>query len=78
MEKASIDDKRCLKETFESEFELSTKKNPAKYIDKLLEVQDELRRQHGYIKTDEDVVDQVMKVVSKKYDPVVFQIMTER
>ena len=41
--KNSTDDKRRLKEMFESEHELSSKKNPAKYIDKLVEIQKDLK-----------------------------------
>jgi hypothetical protein len=74
----SADDKRRLKELFESEQELSSRKNPAKYIDKLIQVQKELRSKYNYQKNDEDVIDQVLKVVNDKFEGVVDQIMKDR
>ena len=76
--KFSTDDERRLKEMFESEQELGSKKNPAKYIDKLIQVRNELDDKYGYVETDIDVIDQVIKVVGKKYDHVVDQIMKDR
>jgi hypothetical protein len=73
----SADDKRRLKELFESEQELSSRKNPAKYIDKLVQVQKELRSKYNYQKNDEDVIDQVLKVVNDKFEGVVDQIMED-
>ena len=47
--KHSADDRRRLKEMFETEHELNNKKNPAKYIDKLVEIQKELETKYEYI-----------------------------
>jgi hypothetical protein len=67
-----------LKELFESDQELSSRKNPEKYIDKLVQVQKELRSKYNYQKNDEDVIDQVLKVVNDKFEGVVDQIMKDR
>ena len=76
--KKSSDDKRRLKEMFESEHQLRPKTNPAKYIDKLVEIQKELRLKYNYEKTDEDIIDQVIKVVNDKYEFLIDQIIKDR
>ena len=57
---------------------MRAKTNPAKYIDKLVEIQKELRLKYEYEKTDEDIVDQVIKVVNDKYEFLIDQIIKDR
>ncbi len=70
--------KRLLKAEFESEKELDKKKNPAKYIDKLKNIQSILKEKYNYIRDDDDIVDQVMKVVGREYDPICHEIKSRR
>ena len=76
--KTSMDDRRRLKEFFESEQELSGRVNPSKYIDKLIIVKDELKEKYSYVRTDEDIIDQVIKVVNEDYSFLVEQIKSDR
>ena len=76
--KSSWDDRRRLKEVFESEAELGKQVNPAEYIDKLKEVRAELKSKYDYEKTDEDIIDQVIKVVNNNYQFIIEQIKSDR
>lgn len=76
--KTSMDDRRRLKEFFESQQELSDRVNPSKYIDKLIMVKDELKVKYSYEQNDEDIIDQVLKVVNENHSFLVEQIKSDR
>ena len=52
-----------LLDTFESVFNLGTKKDPVKYIDDLISLQHKLQEKYNYIKTDKDIVNKVLKAL---------------
>ena len=66
-----------MKECFEADLDLGNK-NPAKYIAKLEEVRQDLRTKYSYERTDEDIIDQVIKVVGKEYEYTIEEIKSDR
>ena len=57
-----------LKEQFESGEKLTKGINPGKYMERLINIRDELSEKYQYIKTDQDVLDQIIKVLNSNYD----------
>ena len=66
--KVSLGNKAQLKKEFEMDEILPKKKNPAKYLDKLIDLRDELEDKYNYKKSDEDIVDQMLKVLGNEWD----------
>ena len=66
--KISPANEALLKEVFESSTKLGKTINPAKYIDKLVDIKNELYDKYQYVKTDKDVVDQVIRVLPQEYE----------
>jgi hypothetical protein len=66
--KISAADEASLKAAFESDEKLGENINPSKYIDKLIDIKDELFEKYEYVKTERDIVDQVLKVLTKDYE----------
>ena len=68
--KVTSGNRTSLKNVFESDEKLPRNVNPSKYVDKLIDVRDELKDKYNYDKNDEDIVDQMLKVLGKDYDYV--------
>ena len=66
--KVSPGNKTKLKNLFEKDKTLDKRKNPAKYLDGLIDVRDELKDKCNCMKTDEDIVDQMLKVLSSEWN----------
>ena len=65
--KVSASNEGLLKESFESGEKLGKKINPAKYLIKLITIRDTLQDKYQYNKTDQDILDQMMKVLNDNY-----------
>ena len=66
--KITSGNRRQLKAAFETDFKFPKNSNPARYMDKLIDMQLELQTKYNCIKTDEDIIDQILKVLAK--DPI--------
>ena len=77
LDKKTADEKRRLKELFESGRELPIRENPAEHLDKLIEYRDQLVEEYECTISDEDVVDQLLRVVNDRYEHIGDQIKQE-
>ena len=57
-----------IKEEFESSTKLTKTENLAKYLEKLITIKDILKEDLGHEKTDQDILDQLIKVLNSDYD----------
>jgi hypothetical protein len=53
-------------------------KSPAKYIDRLKDIQFELKDKYNYVRDEEDIIDQVVKVLGNSYPHIKNDICTRR
>ena len=58
---------RCLKEEFKLEDKLKDDENPRRYMKNLIKVRRILSEDYDYHKTDQDILDQMIKVLNKDY-----------
>ena len=65
--KTSAGNKRTLKSNFENDFKFPKGASPSKHIDTLMDIKEELKETCQCVKTDEDIVDQLIKVLGNDY-----------
>ena len=76
--KVSPGNKSKLKNLFEKDKTLDKRKNPAKHLDGLIDVRDELEDEHNHIKSDEDIIDQMLKVLGSDWNCTKMEIKKKR
>ena len=74
----SSGNKRILKDKFERKVKFNSKANPTKYIERITSIKDELKNKYGCIKTDDDILDQLLKVLGHEYSYIKNDIKTKR
>ena len=70
--------KEGLKEEFEDSTPLYITTNPLEYMDKLRRIKRELKEGFGYDKSDEDILDQTLKVLPRAYDTLIDMLRMDR
>ena len=70
-------DKIELNDEFNADIQLNLKKNPREYVQSLMVIAEKLERRYNIIKSEEDIIHQVLKVVGSRYKEVVGPLKTE-
>ena len=66
-----------LHDEFNADIQLNAKKNPREYVQSLMVIAEKLGRRCNIIKSEEDIIHQVLKVVGSRYKEVVGPLKTE-